>query len=70
MRLKINGKEREVSEGLNIPQLLSLLQIRHKYVAIELNKEIVKRSEWENTILKDGDVIEIVTFVGGGSIEK
>ncbi len=66
MILKINGKERNVSQGINISQLLDELNIQKDRVAVELNKEIAKKSQWENIYLKEGDVLEIVTFVGGG----
>lgn len=66
MILKINGKERNVSQGVNISQLLDELNIQKDRVAVELNKEIAKKSQWENIYLKEGDVLEIVTFVGGG----
>ncbi|GAB4432177.1 MAG: sulfur carrier protein ThiS [bacterium] len=66
MILKINGKEKEVSDNINISQLMDELKIPKDRVAIELNKEIAKRSNWENIYLKEGDALEIVTFVGGG----
>lgn len=66
MILKINGKEKKVSEGISISQLLDELNIQKDRVAVELNKEIAKKSQWENIYLKEGDVLEIVTFVGGG----
>ncbi len=66
MIVKVNGKEREIPENTNIPRLLEILGIKSPYLAIELNKEIAKRSEWEEIFLKEGDSLEIVTFVGGG----
>lgn len=66
MIVKINGKETEILQNLNIRELLEYLNIKTNYVAVELNKEIVKRSQWEQTFLKENDILEIVTFVGGG----
>jgi len=66
MIVKINGKETEIPQNLNIRELLEYLNIKTNYVAVELNKEIVKRSQWEQTFLKENDILEIVTFVGGG----
>jgi len=66
MILKINGKEKIVTDGINISQLLDELKICKDRVAIELNKEIAKRSQWDSIYLKEGDTLEIVTFVGGG----
>lgn len=66
MKVKINGKDVEIPKNFNIIQLLEYLNIKTNFVAVELNKEIVKRSQWEETILKEKDSLEIVTFVGGG----
>lgn len=66
MIVKINGKEMEIPQNLNIRELLEYLNIKTNYVAVELNKEIVKRSQWEQTFLQENDILEIVTFVGGG----
>ncbi len=66
MILKINGKEKQLKDNITISQLLDEINIMKDRVAVELNKEIAKRSEWEKIYLKDGDVLEIVTFVGGG----
>jgi thiamine biosynthesis protein ThiS len=66
LKLRINGNDRDVPDGLNIVALLEHLDLPADRIAIELDKEIAKRSEWERIILKDGDVLEIVSFVGGG----
>ena len=67
MRIQINGEPREFSTGsLSLNELLETLALAPQRIAVELNKTIVPRSLWEKTILKDGDQIEIVHFVGGG----
>ncbi len=66
MRITVNGEEREVSEGLTVLALLELLEMPTRYVAVERNREIVRRGLHGETVLDDGDTIEIVTMVGGG----
>jgi thiamine biosynthesis protein ThiS len=66
MNVRINGEEREIAEGQSITGLLSALEIRPGRVVIELNRSIVPRNAHESTCLKEGDVLEIVHFVGGG----
>ena len=66
MKLKINGEERETDNGLSLTGLLEFLQIRPGRVVVERNREIVPRDAYGATMLADGDVLEIVHFVGGG----
>lgn len=66
MRIKVNGKDYEVPEGLTVSLMLEFFKINKNYVAVERNKEIVSRKDWEYVMVCEGDVFEIVTFVGGG----
>ena len=66
MNLYVNGEAREV-EVTSLADLVALLQLPVARIAIELNREVVRRGEWERTMLKDEDRIEIVHFVGGGA---
>ncbi len=66
MLLQVNGHPREVPEGLTITGLLEFLQIRTDRVAVEVNAEVVTRARHAATVLKPGDILEVVTFVGGG----
>lgn len=66
MKLQINGEEREVAEGLTLAVLLEQLAMKADRVAVELNREIVRREAWAQTHLQPGDRLEIVQFVGGG----
>jgi len=63
----LNGEPRRVPEGLNIAGLLKFLEIDGARVAVELNREIVRKPEWESTQVLDGAQLEVVWFVGGGS---
>jgi sulfur carrier protein len=65
MIVTINGETRELSDGLTVTQLLASLQMAPERVAVELNRRLL-RGEKYDTALKEGDRVEIVTFVGGG----
>ena len=66
MIVHINGETRDIGTGLSIAQLLEELGIRPGRVVVELNRDIVSRDAHSETILKEGDAVEIVHFVGGG----
>jgi len=66
MNLTINGEERILSAG-TVSALVEQLGMKSDRVAIELNREIVPRERWAETALQDGDRLEIVHFVGGGT---
>ena len=66
MNLMINGESRAFPAD-NLTALVEQLGMKADRVAIELNREIVPRDRWPQTPLKDGDQLEIVHFVGGGS---
>ena len=67
MKLQINGDQRELPDGLSLAALVEHLGMKPDRVAVELNLEIVPRTNWQAIQLKDGDKLEIVHFVGGGS---
>jgi sulfur carrier protein len=66
MTLQINGETREVSSVANVRELLQALGISETRVAVEVNRKIIRRGEWDHTSLYDNDRVEIVQFVGGG----
>jgi len=66
MQLKINGEDRDNISAQTVQELLDELKITVGRVAVEVNMIIVRRTEYEQFRLNDGDVIEIVNFVGGG----
>ena len=72
MTLHINGEERAFADpapsaGFTLTALIESLAMKPDRVAVELNRDIVPRDRWPETLLKDGDRLEIVHFVGGGS---
>jgi sulfur carrier protein len=66
LRLRINGETRELANGLSLLELIKELDLPADRIAVELNHNVVRRSEWASTKLKEDDQIEIVHFVGGG----
>ena len=66
IQVHINGELREVPANQSVAALLAWLEIASDRVAIELNKSIVRKREWDVTPVKGGSQIEIVAFVGGG----
>jgi thiamine biosynthesis protein ThiS len=65
--LIINGDSKQV-EARSLSELVEKLGMKPDRVAIELNRDIVPRMQWEQTALHDGDRLEIVQFVGGGCL--
>ena len=66
MQVIVNGEPREVPPQINLQDLLRLLGLKEDRVAVELNRDIVRRDRWPETLLCDHDRLEIVQFVGGG----
>ena len=69
MKIVVNGEEREIESGTTLGQLVSLLDLAQDRLAIELNRRILRKKEWDSTELNEADAIEIVSFVGGGDID-
>ena len=67
MTLTINGETRELTGITTLSDLLSQLNMKPDRVAVELNRELVSRDRWSATPLSNGDKLEIVHFVGGGT---
>ena len=67
MKLMINGEERSFNDGLTLSALVEQLGVKPARVAIELNHNIVRRDDWPQNALHDGDRLEVVHFVGGGT---
>ena len=67
MKLQINGDFREFNGPLTLSALVEILGLKPDQVAVELNRSIVAREHWPDTDLREGDRLEVVQFVGGGS---
>ena len=70
MELTLNGEKREVPEGTTVSKLLELSKVIPERVVVEVNLTILKRAEHASVVLQEGDQVEIVRFVGGGSITE
>jgi sulfur carrier protein len=69
MNLLVNGKETNVTGGLTVSKLLVRENVKMpNMVSVELNGQILRRSEFEETLLKDDDKVEFLYFMGGGSV--
>jgi sulfur carrier protein len=71
VKIHINGEERLIADkakpsGFTLAALIEVLGMKSDRVAVELNRDLVPRERWSETLLKDGDRLEIVHFVGGG----
>jgi len=64
--LRINGQQQQLPASISVTNLLDTLGMTGKRVAVELNGDIVPRSQHEQTLLNDADQLEIVVAVGGG----
>jgi thiamine biosynthesis protein ThiS len=67
LRININGETRDVPDSLSLSDLVEHLSLAPERLAIEFNREVVRRADWPRTQLSEGDQLEIVHFVGGGS---
>ena len=66
MQITINGENREIKEGTSLAELIKELGLDGKVMAAAINMQIVKQDKWEETLLAEGDKIELLDFVGGG----
>jgi thiamine biosynthesis protein ThiS len=66
MNITINGESRTLSSETRLSELLEMLDLGGKRIAVEVNREIVPRSEYDNYTLSESDTIEIVNAIGGG----
>jgi sulfur carrier protein len=65
MRVNVNGEDRQLPDGMDVNGLIADFHLTPDKVAVELNRRLLKRERYD-TVLKEGDWVEIVTFVGGG----
>lgn len=68
MQVQINGETKSIRENSSLADLVNELSLPAARIAIELNRQVVRRDAWAATALNENDRIEIVHFVGGGSI--
>ena len=66
MHVLINGETKEIPGGINVKALLELLSLPQQRIAIEINRDVIRRDDWEAMVVDENDRIEIIHFVGGG----
>ena len=70
MQVQINGETRELSQDrILLSELISDLALVPQRIAVEVNRKLARRAEWDQLLIVDGDRIEIVHFVGGGAAQ-
>ena len=66
MTVTVNDEPRELAAGATVADLVATLGLGPRRIAVEVNRAIVTRATYAETVLRDGDTIEIIHFVGGG----
>ncbi len=66
VRVRVNGEELRLPQGASVSALLEHLKVATPRVAVERNRELVPKAAYASTPLSEGDVLEVVEFVGGG----
>ena len=62
----LNGESRSIGAETDLVRLLETFSLPSQRIAIELNNTVIRRADWPQTIISEGDKIEVVHFVGGG----
>lgn len=66
IEITVNGESRSIAAGRTVAELLDELELHPRLVVVEHNREILDRSAYADTRIRDGDALELVHFVGGG----
>lgn len=67
MTITVSGNKKEVKDALTLPELITLENVETpEYVTVSINEEFVAKDAVDSTVLKDGDVVEFLYFMGGG----
>ena len=68
MTITVSGNRKEVKDGLTVPELIEQEKVETpQYVTVSINEEFLQKKKKKKTVLKDGDVVEFLYFMGGGS---
>ncbi len=69
MKITVSGEKKEVKDGLTLPELIELENVETpEYVTVSINEEFIESDAKASTVLKDGDNVEFLYFMGGGSV--
>jgi thiamine biosynthesis protein ThiS len=64
--ITLNGDPHQLPGEVSVEQLVELLKMKPNRVAVELNREVILKARYAETIIRSGDVVEVINFVGGG----
>jgi len=64
--IQLNGEPHQILGDVRLPALIEQLKLRRGRVAVEINRRVIPKVAWDETVLHPGDLVEIVNFVGGG----
>jgi sulfur carrier protein len=66
MDITLNGQTRTVQSGITVEQLVALLELTGKAIAVAVNRRVVNAANWSNTVLAEHDNVDVVRAIGGG----
>ncbi len=66
MEIKLNGENRQVTDGITLQILVNELKVPNRAMAIAVNRQVVTKAKWTGYVLRAGDVVELVRAIGGG----
>ncbi len=67
VNISVNGKPMDVEPGLTVDGLLTFLNVKREYTAVAINRDVVRKSDYDTVKLSEGDKVEIVRPMGGGA---
>ena len=71
MTITVSGNKKEFEDGLTLPRLIELENVETpQYVTVSINEEFIAKDAEESIVLKDGDVVEFLYFMGGGQYDR
>lgn len=68
--LTVNGQQRQLPEPMNITKFLEHSAVTHPFIAVARNGDVLHRDEYDRVVVQEGDALEIVRMVGGGSLHR
>ncbi len=66
INITVNGKPVEIESEMSVQQMLDTVEVPPNYLAVEINADVVPRKQYGETVVRNGDEVEVVTLVGGG----
>ncbi len=66
MKITLNGKEKEIAENTSLSTLIDELKLKDTPIVAEISGKIIKPKDYSSTIFEDGNIVELIRFVGGG----